>query len=82
MSDDRKEQFVLYDRALEQVATVEMYEPGKDGYNVPVPLPSGREWIAVGGRGEWDHYGELELAPKTKKPAKAPAKKSKKSADG
>lgn len=78
VSDDRKEQFVILDRTLEPVARVEMHEPGKDGYNVPVPLPSGREWIAIGGRGEWDHYGEAELAPKSKKPAKAPAKKSKK----
>jgi hypothetical protein len=76
VSDDRKEQFVIYDRTLEPVANVEMHEPGKDGYNVVVPLPSGREWIGVGGRGEWDHYGEAELAPvKVKKPPKAAAKK-------
>ncbi len=78
VSDDRREQFVIYDRALEPIATVEMYEPGKDGYNVPLPLPSGREWIALGGRGEWDHYDEPELAPKTKKPARSPARKPKK----
>jgi hypothetical protein len=78
ISDDRKEQFVIYDRSLEPVANVEMYEPGKDGYNVPLPLPSGREWIGLGGRGEWDHYGEPELAPKTKKPARSPARRAKK----
>ena len=78
VSDDRKEQFVIYDRSLEPVVSVEMYEPGKDGYNVPLPLPSGREWIALGGRGEWDHYGEPELAPKTKKPARSPARRAKK----
>lgn len=63
VSDDRHEQFVLYDRSLEPVARVEMYEPGRDGYHAIVPLPSGREWIAVGGRGEWDHYGDPALAP-------------------
>ena len=80
VSDDRKEQFILFDRTLEPVARIEMYEPGKDAYNGIVPLPSGREWIGVGGRGEWDHYGPPELAPvkppKTKTPAKSrrPAK--------
>ncbi|HEY5952095.1 MAG TPA: hypothetical protein VIV40_41645 [Kofleriaceae bacterium] len=77
VSDDRKEQFVLYDRTLEPVARIEMFEPGRDGFNNIVPLPSGREWIAVGGRGEWDHYGEPDLAPvKPKKPpvAKKPKK--------
>ena len=52
-------------------------------YNGIVPLPSGREWIGVGGRGEWDHYGEPDLAPagKAKKVAvkKEAAKKAKKS---
>lgn len=79
VSDDRKEQFIIYDRSLEPVAKVEMYEPGRDGFNQIVPLPSGREWIAVGGRGEWDHYGDPELAPvRPKKPPKAPVKKAKK----
>jgi hypothetical protein len=79
VSDDRKERFAIYNAALEPVATVEMFEPGRDGFNNVVPLPSGREWIAVGGRGEWDHYGVPELAPvKTKKPAKPAAKKQKK----
>jgi len=78
VSDDRKEQFVIYDRSLEPVARVEMFEPGRDAYNVVVPLPSGREWIGVGGRGEWDHYGEPDLVPvKPKKAAKPAAKKAK-----
>lgn len=29
-----------------------------------VPLPSLREWITIGGHGEWDHHGEDELAPR------------------
>jgi hypothetical protein len=80
VSDDRKEQFLIYDRMLEPVASVEMHEPGKDGYNAIVALPSGREWLGVGGRGEWDHYGEPALgpAPKLKKPPKTAAKKPKK----
>ena len=58
--------------------SVEMFEPGRDGYNMLVPLPSGREWIGVGGRGEWDHYGEPDLVPvKPKKPAKPTTKKAK-----
>jgi hypothetical protein len=77
VSDDRKEQFVIYDRSLEPVARIEMHEPGRDGYNVVVTLPSGREWIAVGGRGEWDHYGEAELAPASKVKAKKAAAKPK-----
>jgi hypothetical protein len=40
-----------------------MFEPDRSGHNTLVALPSGREWIAVGGRGEWDHYGEPSLAP-------------------
>jgi hypothetical protein len=79
VSDDRKEQFLIYDRSLEPIASVEMHEPGKDGYNAIVALPSGREWLGVGGRGEWDHYGEAELgpAPKVKKPPKVATKKTK-----
>jgi hypothetical protein len=76
VSDDRKEQFVIYDKTLEPVANIEMFEPSRDAYNGVVPLPSGREWIGVGGRGEWDHYGEPELGPAPKKkPAKAAPKK-------
>jgi hypothetical protein len=82
VSDDRKEQFLIYDRTLEPVASIEMHEPAKDGYNAIVALPSGREWLGVGGRGEWDHYGEPELgpAPKVKKPPKTAVKKPKKPA--
>jgi hypothetical protein len=78
VSDDRKEQFVVYDTSLEPVARVEMFDPGRDAYNAIVPLPSGREWIGIGARGEWDHYGDPALAPtgKAKKaPARAKAKK-------
>lgn len=78
VSDDRKEQFVIYDRSLEPIASVDMYEPGRDGYNVPLPLPSGREWIGIGGRGEWDHYGAPELAPVKPPKPKTPAKSRRK----
>jgi hypothetical protein len=40
-----------------------MFEPDDNGQSTVVALPSGREWIAIGGRGEWDHYGEPSLAP-------------------
>jgi hypothetical protein len=81
VSDDRKEQFVVYDATLEPVARVEMYEPGRDAYNAIVPLPSGREWIGIGARGEWDHYGDPALAP-AGKIKKAPAKPKKKPSAG
>jgi len=43
-------------------------------------MPSAREWIAVGGFSQWDHYGDVALAPKISgaPPAKTktpPAKK-------
>ncbi len=49
-----------------------------------VPLPSGREWLAIGGHGEWDHLGADDLAPSSAEPevkkqaAKKPAPKKKK----
>lgn len=39
-----------------------------------VALPSGREWLAIGGHGEWDHFGADDLAPTSAEPAvKKPA---------
>jgi len=63
VSDDRNERFVIYDRALEPVESVDMHEPGRAAYSAIVTLPSGREWIGLGGRAAWDHYGVPELAP-------------------
>ncbi len=63
VADDKAKQFVIVDTALEIVETVPMWEPGRDGHNSVVGMPSGREWIAMGGRGEWDHYGERGLGP-------------------
>ena len=34
-----------------------------DDWATLIALPSGREWIAVGGHGQWDHYGEPDLGP-------------------
>lgn len=83
ISDAAAQQFVVVDTALNVRASVPMYEPASDGFNFVVGLPSDREWVAIGGRGEWDHYGEAALvptastsqsAPKTKTPAVKPAK--------
>jgi hypothetical protein len=81
VSHHKDKRFVIYDVNLEPVAVVPMFEPDRSGHNTVVELPSGREWIAIGGRGEWDHYGEPSLAPTgpiagDDKPArKAPATK-------
>jgi len=76
---DRQKQFVIYDRTLEPIAHVAMHEPLRDGTNLIVALPSGREWIGNRCNGEWDHYGEPALAPtsaaKVKPAAKKPASK-------
>jgi hypothetical protein len=63
VSHHTEKRFVIYDITLEPVAAVAMFEPERGGHNTLVALPSGREWIAIGGRGEWDHYGEPSLAP-------------------
>lgn len=75
--DEYTKQFVIFDATLEAVASVPVHEPAREGPRTIVPLPSAREWIAVGGRGEWDHYGDPALAPtaKAKKPAARRAKK-------
>lgn len=74
VSSDRKEQFELYDASLSLQDVVPMFEPGRDGFNRILPLPSGREWIGIGGKGEWDHYGEPGLGPQ-KLQVKAAAEK-------
>lgn len=71
--DEYTMQFVLFDGTLEAVASVPVHEPGREGPRAIVPLPSAREWIAIGARGEWDHYGDPTLAPTSK--ARRPAAK-------
>lgn len=71
-----REGFVVVDDALEAIARVPFVDD--DTFARTIPLPSGREWIAIGGYGQWDHYGETSLAPKDATPApkeKATAKK-------
>jgi hypothetical protein len=77
ITDDGQRRFVVYDAGLVLVADVPMHAPGRDGFNQLLALPSGREWIAIGGRGEWDHYGEPELAP-TERAADQPTAPAKK----
>lgn len=42
-----------------------------------LPLPSLREWITIGGHGEWDHHGDEALAPTGLSSPKPPPKKGK-----
>jgi hypothetical protein len=75
-SDSHNKRFAIYDAKLELEHSVPMFEPAKDAYSRVLPLPSGREWLAVGGYGEWDHYGPMDLGPpKTEVPASRPAKR-------
>ena len=53
--------FRVFDTRLRDVESVAMM-PDDDWASVEV-LPSGREWLAIGGFGQWDHYGELGLGP-------------------
>lgn len=61
-SDAVNKRFAIYDARLELKASIPMFEPHKDAYSRVLPLPGGHEWIAVGGYGEWDHYGAKALA--------------------
>jgi len=75
--------FAILDDGLCELIRVPFVDD--DTFARTIPLPSGREWIAIGGFSQWDHYGDVALgsassgaAPaKTKSaPAKsAPAKK-------
>ena len=71
--------FVLFDAAGRRFVSVDL-EGNETGtlthdsnWALLVPLPSLREWVTVGGHGEWDHHGEDELAP-APKAADAPGK--------
>jgi hypothetical protein len=76
VSHHKERRFVIYDLTLEPVGAVAMFEPERSGHNTLVALPSGREWIAIGGRGEWDHYGEPSLAPTSPAETDEPRKPS------
>jgi hypothetical protein len=55
------EGFLLLDEDLRERARVAFVDD--DTFARTIPLPSGREWIAVGGFSQWDHYGDAALAP-------------------
>jgi hypothetical protein len=82
VSDHRAKQFVVYDvETLEPREVVPMFQPDRQGHAAVASLPSGRGWIAMGGTGPWDHYGEGESsstsAAKTKTKTKTTAMKKK-----
>lgn len=55
------EGFAVLDDDLREIARTPFFDD--DTFARTLPLPSGREWLAIGGYGEWDHYGEPALAP-------------------
>lgn len=71
--------FAILDDELRELARIPFVDD--DTFARTMALPSGREWIAVGGFSQWDHYGDVTLAPPksatgpSKKKAAAPAKK-------
>ncbi|MEO8552316.1 MAG: hypothetical protein ABI678_20205 [Kofleriaceae bacterium] len=54
--------FVVLDDDLHEVARIAFIDD--DTFARTIVLPSGREWLAIGGFSEWDHYGDVELAVK------------------
>lgn len=52
---------VLDDRTLEELQVLPLPK-GEDSCDL-VKLWSGREWLALGGYGQFHHYGEAELRP-------------------
>ncbi len=53
--------FLVLDDDLRELSRVPFFDD--DTFARTIPLPCGREWIAVGGYGQWDHYGDVELMP-------------------
>lgn len=74
VAEDSAGQLRVFDAKLGDVETIAMM-PG-DTWAQLVALPSGREWLAIGGWGQWDHYGEPGLGPAgaSRFTAAAPAK--------
>jgi hypothetical protein len=65
--------FAVLDDDLHEVARAPFVDD--DSFARTIPLPSGREWIAIGGFSQWDHYGDVTLAP-PESPAPAAKKKA------
>lgn len=55
----KERRFRVLDPALVEIETLEH----DDDFATIHPLPSGREWIAVGGHAQWHHFGEPSLRP-------------------
>ena len=82
VTESSARRFRIFDMRLRDVESVAMI-PDDDWARVVV-LPSEREWLAIGGFGQWDHYGEQGLGPEgasrvieAVSPVKKKAKKSK-----
>lgn len=81
--DPAAKAFVFFDLELRQTGTL-----AHDSNWVRCEaLPSRREWLSIGGKGEWDHHGDEALAPpedvsasKAPKAPKEPKAKAKKPA--
>lgn len=74
VTEHSAKRFRIFDSRLGDVASVALMPD--DDWAKLLPLPSGREWIAIGGHGQWDHYGEAELGPKgASRAIEAPAAK-------
>ena len=73
--EPKGKRFVFLDFELKEIGTL----AHDANWATLVAMPSLREWITVGGKGEWDHHGEDDLvAPVVadeQKPAKKPAAK-------
>jgi len=69
----KERRFTVRDLALSEIETLEH----DDDFATIHPLPSGREWLAVGGHGQWYHFGapSLRPAPLAGPAAKRPAAK-------
>lgn len=73
--EPKEKRFVFLDFALIETGTL----AHDSNWALLVAMPSLREWITIGGHGEWDHHGEDDLTAPTvvdekKKPAAKKAK--------
>ncbi len=71
--DPSAKAFVFFDLELTQTGTL----AHDSSWVRCLPLPSRKEWISIGGKGEWDHHGDGALAPpeSTAAPGNATPKK-------